>query len=794
MRVTAAVCLHDGAEFAGEALASILGQTVSPIEVLVIDDGSTDGAPDFLEAWLRDPRLKIIRRPHRGLGAARAEAVARAEGEWIAFLDQDDVWDPGKLERFLAAAASCPDAALIFSDARLMDEAGRPFGLWSERFDGTDLDLGPGAARVELLRRGCFIDVSATMIRRDAALEAGSFDPRLSYVEDLDLWLRMASRHRLFRIPEPLSSRRIHAGQFTQRRPETALSEQMALLRPRTTDLQLAPRVRIAVGDYLLGQHRECVRALLRRRDAVAALRVALGALRFPDRIVDAAHFTLLRRGTPRAVLGAVMPVVSVAVRAGHRAVRALERLRGHPARRPRVFIDGTPLGDERTGYFTFVSELVRSLLVDEPGAPEVEVAATSSGWAALKETVGPRISRLRWRRIRGQPRHWAAPYESLARPAVQALAAVSWAGLMAAGLLLRRPLLVLAGSIAAVLQILFLADRGLSRRLRRLGRGQRPPLVQKAFLRLHNARWAPRRPGGAGITEIVTWRGRFRFRRSRRIAFVPDLTTRIGPEWHTEANVREFDEFLAYALRHAHELATVSEHSRNDIVERLGVPRRRVLIAPSFIQPMFFSPERLLAVLPGYGLEPGYILSVCTAEPRKNLRRLVRAFESLAEDGRGGPVLALAGPAGWDEGFARVLASGAARARIRHLGFVPLEHLPTLYAQAGVFIYPSLYEGFGLPVLEAMASGALVAASRTSSLPEVLGDAGISFDPGSDRAVAEALERALHLAPAEAVELRARARRRAEEMVAAWKSNGPWPLVDDAAAECDESGRPSCG
>jgi alpha-1,3-rhamnosyl/mannosyltransferase len=591
-----------------------------------------------------------------------------------------------------------------------------------------------------------------------------------------------------------LSSRRIHAGQFTQRRPETALSEQMALLRPRTTDLRLAPRVRIAVGDYLLGQHRECIRAHLRRRDTVAALRVALGALRFPDRIMDAAHFSLLSRGTPRAVLGAIMPVVSVAVRVGHRAVRALERLRGHPARQPRVFIDGTPLGDERTGYFTFVSEIVRSLIVDGPGAPDVEVAATSSGRAALKETIGPRISRLRWRWIRREPRHWAAPYESLARPAVQALAAASWAGLMAAGLLLRLLPLVLAGSGAAALQGLFLADRELSRRLRRLGRGYRPPLVQKAFLRLHNARWAPRRPGGAGLTEIVTWRGRFRFRRSRRIAFVPDLTTRIGPEWHTEANIREFDEFLAYALRYADALATVSENSRHDIIARLGVPASRVLIAPSFIHPVFFSSVRPLGDLAGYNLQPGYILSVCTAEPRKNLRRLVRAFESLAEDGRGGPVLALAGPAGWDEGFERFLTSSAARARIRRLGFVPLEHLPTLYAQAGLFIYPSLYEGFGLPVLEAMASGALVAASRTSSLPEVLGDAGIFFDPGSDRAVAGALERALRLAPAEAVELRTRARQRAEEMVAVWKSNGPWPLADDAVAEDEKSGRRPCG
>ncbi|MCX6560865.1 MAG: glycosyltransferase [Candidatus Aminicenantes bacterium] len=776
--VTAAVCLYNGSAFIGEALASVLAQTVSDFELLVVDDGSTDGAGAFLEAWIRDPRLTVVRTLHRGLGAARALAVSRARGEWIAFLDQDDVWAPRKLERFLEAAESRPEAAIVFSDARLMDEAGAPFGLWSDRFDLRSLDLGPGSAERELLQRGCFIDVSAAMVRRDAVLEAGNFDPRFHYVEDLDLWLRIARCRRLSRIPEPWSFRRIHAGQFTQAQPETALAEQMALLRPRSTDLSLPPSLRIAVGDYLLGQHYECGLRLLRHRRYGAAARVAFGAFRVPDRITDAAHCLLLRRGTPSSVRNAAGRALSVIVRIGNRLVRIAETLRGRSAGPTRIHIDGTPLGDERTGYFTFVTELIRSLIVEGPGAPIIRVSIAAGGRRALRESLGPPAGRLRLRRVLFGRSHWAAFYESVARPVVQILSGLGAASLILAGMFsFLRPLAYL-GAGWALLQALFLADRLRSRQIRRRGGPPRPPLFQRAALLIHNGWWVPRRRGWRGpVIEIITWRGRFRFRRSRRIAFVPDLTTRIGPEWHTEANVREFDEYLAYALRYAGTLATVSEHSRKDIVERLGVPRERVSIAPSFIHPAFFSSHRSPDVLRGYGLEPGYLLSVSTIEPRKNLRRLVRAFERLRQARLGGPILALVGPPGWDEGFDRFLDESEARPFIRRLGFVPLEHLPSLYHHAAAFVYPSLYEGFGLPVLEAMASEAVVAASRSSSLLEVLGEAGILFDPVSDGDIEAALRRAVSLTPEEQASFRAAGRRRAEEMVAEWRRRGPWPL-----------------
>ena len=117
---------------------------------------------------------------------------------------------------------------------------------------------------------------------------------------------------------------------------------------------------------------------------------------------------------------------------------------------------------------------------------------------------------------------------------------------------------------------------------------------------------------------------------------------------------------------------------------------------------------------------------------------------------------------------------------RILRLGFVPLEHLPALYHHAAAFVYPSVYEGFGLPVLEAMASGAVVAASRAGPLPEVLGPDGIYFDPYDIEDIAAVLRRVLALRHAEQTAYREYARLRAEAMTAEWKRRGPWPLSSD--------------
>ena len=173
-------------------------------------------------------------------------------------------------------------------------------------------------------------------------------------------------------------------------------------------------------------------------------------------------------------------------------------------------------------------------------------------------------------------------------------------------------------------------------------------------------------------------------------------------------------------------------------------------------------------------------MLCVGVIEPRKNLRRLVRAFEMLKDDDAARDhVLVLAGPQGWDEGFGRFLMESDIYARIRTVGFVPLEHLPSLYHYASAVVYPSVYEGFGLPVFEAMSASAVVLASATSSLPEVLGD-GITFDPYRTDAIAAAQSREEEAGEdqqdAQAAAYRTRCRARADVLMERAAHTAPLP------------------
>jgi glycosyltransferase involved in cell wall biosynthesis len=210
-------------------------------------------------------------------------------------------------------------------------------------------------------------------------------------------------------------------------------------------------------------------------------------------------------------------------------------------------------------------------------------------------------------------------------------------------------------------------------------------------------------------------------------------------------------------ALRRAAALPCISEATRRDLVARFPVAERTAVTIPLAADAAF------AAAVPGdvparHGLDRPYVLAVGALEPRKNLQRLVEAWGRLAPTVRDGHQLALVGPRGWDdEPILRAAAEGGARL----LGRVDDADLAALYAGCAAFAYPSLYEGFGLPVLEAMAAGAPVVTSNLSSLPEVAGDAALLVDPRDVDAIADALARVLG-DPELARDLRARGRERA--------------------------------
>ena len=222
-------------------------------------------------------------------------------------------------------------------------------------------------------------------------------------------------------------------------------------------------------------------------------------------------------------------------------------------------------------------------------------------------------------------------------------------------------------------------------------------------------------------------------------VATVHDLTPLLFPEWHSWKNRLGFAPFIAGSVRRARRIAAVSAHTRADLVARFSEAARKTVVVHNGVS---------IAPPPAGGTPPHegrpYVLSLGTLEPRKNLSRLVAAMESIWDRRPDFPDLVVAGAAGWGlDGFGDALRASRHAPRIRPAGYLAGDERARWMAGARVFAYPSLYEGFGLPPLEAMALGTPVVASSASSLPEVVGDAGLLPDPWDVAAIARALERA---------------------------------------------------
>jgi alpha-1,3-rhamnosyl/mannosyltransferase len=213
----------------------------------------------------------------------------------------------------------------------------------------------------------------------------------------------------------------------------------------------------------------------------------------------------------------------------------------------------------------------------------------------------------------------------------------------------------------------------------------------------------------------------------------------------HPHPRARRIERLTARrTLRRAQAILTISHATARDLDELMPELRGKVRVTPLAADERFarpFSDDELAAVRERYALPERFVLATGTIEPRKNLARLVRAWELVPADLREAHALVLAGRRGW--AYEPVFEAIAAHppGAIRHLDFVSDDDLARLYAAATVFCYPSLYEGFGLPVLEAMQAGLAVVASAVPSLREVGGDAVRYVDPYAPEDIAAALE-----------------------------------------------------
>jgi glycosyltransferase involved in cell wall biosynthesis len=231
--------------------------------------------------------------------------------------------------------------------------------------------------------------------------------------------------------------------------------------------------------------------------------------------------------------------------------------------------------------------------------------------------------------------------------------------------------------------------------------------------------------------------------------ATVHDMTCWLTPDFHSAANVRADAFYAKRVLKRAQALIAVSENSRRDAIQVLGIPENRIVAIHPGVASHFFDVPRadIERVRTKLQLTRPYVLSLGTIEPRKNTDRLLAAWSALRKDLRDHFDLVFAGPLGWASPETQAALHHDPRldrGRVRYLGYVAESDLAGLTAGAAVLAYPSLYEGFGFPVAQAMASGVAVVTSNLSSLPEVAGDAAEYADPQSVESIRQALEKVL--------------------------------------------------
>lgn len=234
-------------------------------------------------------------------------------------------------------------------------------------------------------------------------------------------------------------------------------------------------------------------------------------------------------------------------------------------------------------------------------------------------------------------------------------------------------------------------------------------------------------------------------FVRGATVVTVHDLGYHYEPEAHPPLSRLYLALSTRWSVSRATQVIAVSRATREDLRRLYRVPEEKIVVVPHGVDPHFVpqSPEQQRAVRERYRLRAPYVLYVGTVQPRKNLVRLVHAFELVADE-RPDIQLVLAGRRGWlAEPIERAVVQSRHRQRIHLLGYVPEEDLPALYSAAEVFALLSLYEGFGLPALEAMACGVPVVVSDRGALPEVAAPA-LRVDPLDVGAIAQGLRSAL--------------------------------------------------
>lgn len=237
--------------------------------------------------------------------------------------------------------------------------------------------------------------------------------------------------------------------------------------------------------------------------------------------------------------------------------------------------------------------------------------------------------------------------------------------------------------------------------------------------------------------------------RTAKLVATIYDLIPIKFPDFFDEKTRRHFNCYFNNVIPKADVVIAISNSTKEDILEYFDIPGNKVeVVAPGFDSELYKQIQEknmIDKIKAKYGIDRKYILFVGTLEPRKNLERLIKTYSILPDYLKKDYLLVICGTKGWFfEGIFRAVKELKLEEKVIFTGYVPDEDIPLLMNGAEVFVYPPLYEGFGLPPLEAMACGTPVISSKVSSLPEVVGDAGILINPNDVEELSNAIQRVL--------------------------------------------------
>jgi glycosyltransferase involved in cell wall biosynthesis len=232
-----------------------------------------------------------------------------------------------------------------------------------------------------------------------------------------------------------------------------------------------------------------------------------------------------------------------------------------------------------------------------------------------------------------------------------------------------------------------------------------------------------------------------------RKVLTIHDLAWRLHPETTTAFNLWMSRLFIRRSISQADQIVADSESTGRDLEHLLGVPRSKIRVVHFGVADDYHPRDPAAAarfIAAKFHVSENYICAVGTIEPRKNLVTLIEAVAILQRQGGLRHQLLIAGMSGWKDSaiYASVRRLGLTPEQVNFLGYVPDEDLPVLYSGAAAFVFPSLYEGFGLPLVEAMACGVAIVASNASSIPEVVKDAAVLVSPHSAVEFADAIAR----------------------------------------------------